>query len=99
MSTATKRSRGAAPEIAGKVERKAGRALGSARMAARGRARELEGLDEKESAKSRERVKGKLEETAGTVQRGAGRLLDDEKLEARGALRNARGRLRQKANR
>jgi len=99
MGNATRRSKGAAKELGGKVERKVGRAVGSERMAVRGRARELEGRDEKESAKARERVKGKVEEAVGAVQRGAGRLLDDDETRARGALRNARGKLRQKANR
>jgi uncharacterized protein YjbJ (UPF0337 family) len=86
MGNATRRSKGAAKELGGKVERKVGRAVGSER-------------DEKESAKARERVKGKVEEAVGAVQRGAGRLLDDDETRARGALRNARGKLRQKANR
>jgi uncharacterized protein YjbJ (UPF0337 family) len=98
MSNTSKRAKGAAKEHGGKIQKKVGRAVGSERMEAEGRARELEGRDEKESAKARERLKGAVEETAGEIQRRAGKLLDDEVMEGKGLARRTTGQVRKKAN-
>lgn len=98
MSNVTKRTKGAAKELGGKVVKKIGRAIGSDRIEAEGRASELEGRDEKERAKTRERIKGAVEETAGEIQRRAGRILDDEVMEGKGRVRKTTGRVRKKAN-
>ena len=67
MSNASKRAAGTAKELQGKVEKNIGKLVGSERLEAEGRARELTGRAQKESAKGRERVKGAIEEVAGRV--------------------------------
>lgn len=99
MGNAVDRTKGAAKEVAGKVEKAAGRLVGSERTEARGRARELDGQAEQEGAKARERVKGKVEEVAGRVQKKAGDLFDDGESSAKGKIREVKGEMRQKANR
>jgi uncharacterized protein YjbJ (UPF0337 family) len=98
MGNNTKRAAGTAKEVGGKVVKKIGQVVGSERLEAEGRAKELEGRDQKENAKTRERVKGTVEETVGEVQRRAGKLLDDEEMEAKGVARKATGTVRKKAN-
>lgn len=58
MRNGAKRSKGAANEVAGKVEKAAGPLVGSEFMEAGGRARELEGRAEQDAAKPRARIKG-----------------------------------------
>jgi uncharacterized protein YjbJ (UPF0337 family) len=98
MSNASRRAKGAAKELGGRITRRVGQAVRSDRLQAEGRATELAGRDEKELAKASERVKGAIEETAGEIQRRAGRLLDDEEMEGKGLVRKATGRVRRKAN-
>jgi uncharacterized protein YjbJ (UPF0337 family) len=98
MGNAIKRTKGAAKEAAGTVEKKAGQLVGSERVEARGRARELEGKSEQEAAKARERTKGKVEEVAGKIQKKAGDVFDDDETMAKGKLREVKGQARQKAN-
>jgi uncharacterized protein YjbJ (UPF0337 family) len=99
MGNAKKRGAGATKEVGGRVKKNVGRLIGSERMEAEGRAQELAGRDQKESAKRAERVKGEIEEKTGALQRSAGELLDDEEVEARGRIRETRGALRKHANR
>ena len=99
MSNVTKRTKGAAKELGGKIVKKVGQAVGSDRLEAEGRASELEGRDEKESAKARERIKGAVEETAGEIQRRAGQIIDDDVMEGKGLARKTTGRVRKEANR
>ena len=99
MKNASKRAAGTAKELHGKVKKTVGRLVGSERLAAEGRARELAGRDQKESAKSMERAKGAVEEVSGRVQSAAGDLIDDREIHARGELRKAKGKARQAANR
>ena len=99
MGNAMDRTKGAAKEAAGKVEKAAGRLVGSERTEARGRSRELDGHAEQDAAKARERVKGKVEEVAGRVQKKAGDLVDDDETSAKGKIREVKGEVRQKANR
>jgi uncharacterized protein YjbJ (UPF0337 family) len=99
MKNASKRASGTAKELHGKVKKTVGRLVGSERLQAEGRARELAGRDEKETAKARERVKGAVEEVAGRVQSAAGDLIDDPETQARGRFRNVKGKARQAANR
>jgi len=99
MKNASKRARGTAKELHGKVKRAVGKLVGSERLEAEGRARELAGRDEKETAKARERLKGAAEEVTGRVQGAAGDLIDDPETRARGRFRAAKGKARQAANR
>ena len=99
MSNASKRAAGTAKELRGKVEKNFGKLVGSERLAAEGRVRELTGQAQKESAKGRERVKGAIEEVAGRVQSAVGDLVDDAKTSVRGQLRKAKGKARQATNR
>jgi uncharacterized protein YjbJ (UPF0337 family) len=92
------RGRGLAKEVAGKVQKSAGRLVGSERNEAEGRARELAGRDERQSAEKKERAKGRVEEFAGRVQEKVGRAVGDDETEVKGSLRRAKGRLRRKAN-
>ena len=73
MKNAARRATGTAKEVGGKLARKAGRAVGSERLEAEGRAKELEGRAQKERVKRRERVKGAVEEVAGELRRLKGR--------------------------
>jgi uncharacterized protein YjbJ (UPF0337 family) len=98
MGNATKRGKGAAKELGGKAERKLGELAGSERMRSRGRAREIEGQAQQESAKARERIAGKVEETLGSAERKAAPLAK-KAVEAHGSLKRGIGRLRQKLNR
>lgn len=98
MGNAVKRTKGAAKEVAGNLEKKAGRLVGSERVEARGRARELEGKSEQSAAKTRERAKGKVEEIAGKIQKKVGDVVDDDETMAKGKLREVKGQARQKAN-
>jgi uncharacterized protein YjbJ (UPF0337 family) len=99
MKNASKRAAGTAKELHGKVKRAVGRLVGSERLEAEGRARELTGRDEKETAKARERLKGAAEEVTGRVQSAAGDLIDDPETHARGRFRATKGKARQAANR
>ena len=99
MNNASKRAAGTAKELHGKVEKNVGKLVGSERLVAQGRALELTGRAQKESAKARERVKGAVEEVAGRVQSAVGDLVDDPKTSARGQLRKAKGKARQATNR
>ena len=92
------RGRGLAKEVAGKVQKEAGRILGSEKTEAQGRARELTGRSERKAAEAKERAKGRVEEVAGRVQQGVGRAIGDDETEVKGALRRAKGRVRRKAN-
>ena len=98
MSNVSKRTKGTAKELGGKIVKKVGQVVGGDRLEAEGRATELEGRDEKEHAKTRERIKGAVEETAGEIQRRAGKLLDDEVMEGKGLVRKTTGQVRKKAN-
>jgi uncharacterized protein YjbJ (UPF0337 family) len=98
MSNGIKRVKGAVKEAVGTAEKTAGRLTGSERLQAKGRARELDGRAEQESAKTRERVKGKVEEVAGKVQKTAGDVVGDDETQAKGKLREVKGQVRQKAN-
>ena len=98
-SNASKRAAGAAKQLHGKVKKTVGRLVGSERLEAEGRARELAGRDEKETAKAMERTKGAVEDVAGRVQSAAGDLVDDPEMSARGQLRKAKGKARQAVNR
>ena len=99
MGNTSKRVKGAAKEIGGKIQKKTGQAVGSEHLENEGRAREAEGHAEKEAAKARERAKGKAEKIGGRVERGAGRLFEDDEMEAEGELHRVQGETRQKANR
>ena len=92
------RGRGLAKEVAGKVQKRAGRLVGSERTAAEGRALELEGRSERKAAEAKERAKGKVEEIAGRVQQRVGRAIGDDETEVKGAVRRTKGKVRQKAN-
>jgi uncharacterized protein YjbJ (UPF0337 family) len=92
------RGRAFAKEAAGKVQKKAGRLMGSEKTEAEGRARELEGRAEREAVEAKERAKGRVEEVAGRVQQGVGRAIADDEMEAKGAVRRAKGVVRRKAN-
>jgi uncharacterized protein YjbJ (UPF0337 family) len=99
MKNASRRAAGSAKELQGKVKKTVGRLIGSERLEAEGRARELAGRDEKETAKAKERVKGAVEEVTGRIQAAGGDLIDDPETHARGRLRKAKGKARQAANR
>lgn len=99
MKNASKRASGTAKELHGKVKRAVGKMVGSKRLQAEGRARELAGRDEKETAKAMERVKGAVEEVTGRIQGAAGDLIDDRETHVRGRFRQAKGKARQAANR
>lgn len=92
------RGKGLAKEVAGKVQKGAGRLVGSKKTEAQGKARELTGRAERKSAETKERAKGRVEEVVGKVQRKVGRAIGDDETEVKGALRQAKGKLRRKAN-
>jgi len=92
------RGRGLAKEYAGKVQKRAGRLLGSERTEADGRALELAGRSERTRAEAKERAKGRIQEVAGRVQEKVGRTIGDDETEVKGTLRRAKGRIRRKAN-
>jgi uncharacterized protein YjbJ (UPF0337 family) len=99
VSNASKRAAGSAKELRGKVQKSVGKLVGSERLEAKGRVRELTGRAEKESAKAKERVKGAVEEVTGRIQSAVGDLVDAPKTSARGQLRKAKGKARQATNR
>jgi len=86
-------------EIAGRVQKRAGRFVGSKKAEAEGRELEMRGRAEREAAEAKERVKGRAEEVAGRVQKKVGRAVGDAATEAKGTVRRAKGKLRRKANR
>ena len=99
MSNASKRAAGTAKELHGKVQKSVGKLVGSERLEAEGRVRELAGRAEKESAKGRERIKGAIEQVTGRVESAVGELVDDPETRVRGQLRKAKGKARQATNR
>jgi len=99
MSNASKRAAGTAKELHGKVEKNVGKLVGSERLEAKGRARELGGRALKETAKAGERLKGAVEEVTGRVESAVGDLIDDPRTSARGQLRKVKGKARQATNR
>ena len=99
MSNASKRAAATSKELQGKVQKNVGKLVGSERLEAKGRVRELTGRAQKESAKGKERVKGAIEEVTGRIQSAVGDLVDAPKTQARGLLRKVKGKARQATNR
>jgi uncharacterized protein YjbJ (UPF0337 family) len=98
MSTASKRTEGAAEEFLGWVENVAGRLIGNEEMLAAGKARQLKGKAITEAAKGLERTKGLLEKVVGAANYRVGALLGNRTLQAKGAAAAITGEARQHAN-
>jgi uncharacterized protein YjbJ (UPF0337 family) len=99
MSNASKRGEGAAEQLGGKVKGTVGKLIGSDRLEAEGKARELQGKAKQQAAKASERTKGKVEEVLGTVKNRVGAVIDNERMEAAGKVKELKGEARQRANR
>jgi uncharacterized protein YjbJ (UPF0337 family) len=93
------RARGKAEEIAGKVQKHVGRAVGSTEHEAEGALREADGKGRQEAAKAAGRTRGAVQQIAGKAKKVAGRVLDDADLEAEGTVEDLEGKARRKANR
>ena len=74
-----KRAAGTAKELHGDDKKTVGKLVGSKRLEAEGRARELAGRDKKKP-QDRERAKGAVEEVTGRIQSAAGDLIDDREI-------------------
>jgi uncharacterized protein YjbJ (UPF0337 family) len=98
MSNTSKRIKGAARQVGGKVKAAVGGAIGNERMQAEGKASELGGKAQKEAAKAAERVKGAAEQVTGAVKRGVGKVIDNEQMEVEGRAKELKGSARRKAN-
>jgi len=98
MSNQSKRAEGAAEEIGGKIKGGVGKLVGSERMQAERKARELEGKAKQEAAKAAERAKGGVEQAVGAVKNRVGAVIDNERLEAEGRAQELRGEDRKNAN-
>lgn len=99
MGNLKERGEGVAREVGGKIEKTVGKAIGSERLATRGRARELEGQAQQEAAKARERVKGAAEEIAGSARKAIGKVVGDDEQVVKGEARRLEGKARRRANR
>lgn len=99
MGNLKERGEGAAREVGGKLEKAVGKLIGSERVKARGRARELEGQAQQEAAKTRERIKGAGEEIAGSAQKAIGEVIGDDEHVVKGEARRIRGKARRRTNR
>ncbi len=95
----TNRNEGAAREIGGKIKKGVGRVIGDPQMEAEGRAKELEGRAQQESAKAAERTDGKVQEVAGAIKNRVGQVIDDEQMAAEGKASELEGQERQRSNR
>jgi uncharacterized protein YjbJ (UPF0337 family) len=98
MSNESNRNEGAAREIGGKIKKGVGELIGDDKMAAEGRARELEGATQKETAKTAERGKGAVEELGGAIKNRVGQVIGSDKMAAEGKVKELKGEDRQKKN-
>ena len=98
MSNASNRGEGAAEEFGGKLKKNIGKLIGNEQMEAEGKAKELKGQAEQETAKAAERTKGAVEEVAGAVKNRIGKVLDNEQMAAEGKAKELKGEARQAAN-
>lgn len=98
MSNESNKGEGKAREIGGKIKAGIGELIGDDQMAAEGRAKELQGAAQKESAKAAERGKGGLEELGGAIKNRVGQVIGSEKLAAEGKATELKGEDRQKRN-
>ena len=98
MGQMKKRAEGAVEEVVGKVKKGIGAALGNEKLEAQGRAEELGGRDQQESAKRVERAKGTAEELYGKAKAAVGDAIDDEKIQIEGEATKLKGQARQAAN-
>ena len=99
MSSASKRSEGAAEKLGGKIKGGIGRLVGNQRMAAEGDAKEAKGRAKEEAMKAVERGKGKVEEATGALKNRVGAVLGNGKMQVTGKARELKGQARQVANR
>ena len=99
MKNVSKRTKGAAEKLGGKIKKGVGRLIGNEQMQAEGRAEEIKGQVRTASAKATERGKGKVEEVTGAVKKNVGRVIDNEQMQVEGRAREIKGQVRQKVNR
>jgi uncharacterized protein YjbJ (UPF0337 family) len=97
MGTVAQRCEGMAEKITGKIKHAIGRILGSEKIEAEGKAKELQGEAREEAVKTSERVKGKGEEVAGAAKERVGAAIDSERTQAEGKATELQGEARQKA--
>lgn len=98
MSNESNKGEGAARELGGKIKKGVGALIGDEQMEAEGRAKELQGAAQKESAKAAERGKGELEEIGGAIKNRVGQVLGSDKMAAEGKVKELEGEARQKRN-
>ena len=98
MGNVTDRATGAAQEIAGAVQQKAGKLLHNEHMEQDGAAKRAAGEAKQETAKAIERVRGGIEQAAGKIEHDVGQALGDSKMRVEGKLKEVAGRARQKLN-
>ncbi len=99
MNNTVKRTEGAGEKLVGKIKGAVGTVIGSEKMQAEGKAKELKGSAKEESAKAAERVKGKVEEVGGAVKKRVGAVIDNQQMQVEGKVKEFKGEARQQANR
>jgi uncharacterized protein YjbJ (UPF0337 family) len=90
--------KGKVQELAGKVEKKVGGALGDPAMQRRGAGKELAGQIKQDEVKAKERAHGAVEQALGTVDETVGAVVGDEVVEARGRKRGSAGAALRESN-
>ena len=98
MDNRKQKLKGAVEEVAGKIKKSVGRAVGSRQVEAEGVATEEKGKTRQEAAKAGERVKGALRAVGGKIERAAGRLIGDKELTADGVANVVKGNAKVRSN-
>ena len=90
--------RGKTNEWAGWAKSGAGKLVGNEQMQAEGKAQQLHGEAQQESAKTKERTKGTFEELGGSAKKNVGNLIGNEQMQAEGKAKETKGDVRKDVN-
>jgi uncharacterized protein YjbJ (UPF0337 family) len=99
MANTSKRIKGKAEEIGGRIKGAVGGLLGNEQMQVEGKAKAAKGMARQEVAKAGERIKGGVEELAGKAKKAVGGLVDNEQMKLEGKAKELKGKARQAGNR
>jgi uncharacterized protein YjbJ (UPF0337 family) len=95
---AKERTEGKQNEWTGWAKEKLGSLTGNDERQVEGKAQQLKGTGQQESAKTKEHTKGTFEEVGGTIKNEVGRLIGNEQMQAEGKVTEKKGEARQTLN-
>lgn len=98
MDENKERAKGKFDEIVGSAKGKVGDWTDNEQLQAEGKAQELKGEGQQETAKAVGQAKGAGEELMGNLKQGLGNLTDNERMQAEGKADELQGEARQKFN-